>query len=710
MNEELTLELLRRHRVIAPGGDPMLSALYEGAIQQANLNLVDYLTLRDLVEVTGYTDVEVPMLLLCLFSALNEGSTCLPLTSASLAGRLTDFLRDRVEALQPEVLSKAIIEKVEAGRYADLISDDSQRLRPLVLRKAKDGSNLYFQKYDLYERTLGLGLGRLLTREESAPGIELEAIRKIVREVLEESPLRRNGSVLSLGERQRLALGLALLKDFVLISGGPGTGKTSIVLTLLRCLVRLGIPAERIRLAAPTGRSAQRLTELIGAGLESIEAPGDADERLRQVPCLTIHRLLRYSPHRNAFLQNAGNPIPADVIVVDEVSMVDVALMARLLEAVPLSAKVVLLGDKDQLPSVEAGAVLADLIPKTGVSQFSEEACKALEAIVGVRVQPTERKAPLIDRTAVLLGSYRSEKSILDVAEAVNRGDVSVAKSLEESILEVGIRPAAAKSPGKARSQIRWPEPEDTGGVLRCPGGGWRWIPAEPENRQRWRSIVESWAERLYLQPRNAHAQSYRDLVRPPFPFSALDAPENRERLEWLFAMVNEARVLTVVRAGLFGAEGINRTIERRLRPELDPGCTAREFAGALVMIARNDYSRQLFNGDVGVVLRGLDSRCRAVFARRGAFVSFALESLPPHEPAFAMTVHKSQGSEFGRVLLVLPPDAGHRLLTREILYTGLTRAKYLAVLYGTREAFRRAIERRIERHSGLDLEMVGED
>jgi exodeoxyribonuclease V alpha subunit len=207
------------------------------------------------------------------------------------------------------------------------------------------------------------------------------------------------------------------------------------------------------------------------------------------------------------------------------------------------------------------------------------------------------------------------------------------------------------------------------------------------------RQLLRAWAERHYLQT------DYRSLVSTAIVPVEL---EGDARLHELFGLLNRARLLTVLREGPYGSMALNETFEELLRPQLDRGSRGQFFAGAPVLITRNDHARRLFNGDVGVILKAVDGSYRAVFARHDGYESFAAESLPSHEPGFALTVHKSQGSEYDEVLLLLPPAGGRRLLTKEIVYTGITRARQRALICGTPEVLRTAIARRIVRESGL--------
>lgn len=487
-------------------------------------------------------------------------------------------------------------------------------------------------------------------------------------------PPYKDGKAIKLNHSQQLAVGLALLQDFTIISGGPGTGKTSIVGALLRCLVRCGLPPEAIALAAPTGRAAQRLTEALRAGLNSLKQPSDAERRLQDVTAHTLHHLLRYHPGRGTFAHHRENPLLADVVIVDEVSMVGIPLLAQLLQALRPPTKLILLGDKDQLPSVEAGAFLASLVPADSQASFNPDMRSQL-----ARLLPNLDLAPdlfswpvssrLQDVLVVLEENYRSQRDIQKVAQAINDQQLAVVERLPQVNL-------AALSFAKL---------EEAGGcrLLDIRGS----VPS-------WRAVLQRWADHYYLQ-------SFKNLLQSCLLGGAETTAEETTLLDQLFDCLSRARILTLIREGPWGCVGINRFLEQQLRRPLDPGCRDWLFAGAPVLILRNDHGRQLFNGDVGLTLKSQHGY-RVCFQRQGGYVSFPADALPPHELAFAQTVHKSQGSEYDQVMLVLPAEGGRRLLSKEMIYTGLTRARQLAVLCASPAMLRQAIARQIIRQAAL--------
>jgi len=682
-------------RDLFPEAEPELLRLFEAAAENSNLLRVDFYTIRDLVELSGYTTQEaLQALLLVMLLALDEGSLCVEASQASLQRRLQDLAGEAAAG----AWAQRIVAELRQPGFPTLIGQRVDEGKPVLLRQVGAQTYLYFQKYLKHELVLQAELRRRLGSSRTAPpgGPRFPSAgpralagangSAMLNEVLRERPLLLSGRPLQLNREQRLALGLALLRDFVIVSGGPGTGKTSIVFTLLRCLVRCGISAERIALAAPTGRAAQRLTDAVRDGLESLGPPvdpGGPDIALGNLAARTLHQLLGYHPSRDTYRHHAENPLPHDVVIVDEVSMVGLVLMARLFQALEPGTRLILLGDKDQLPSVDAGAVLANLAPAGRRPVYSVRTCGQLRELWSDLELPIgDGRDPLQDILVVLEENYRSERRIHELARAVNAQGSGIVEQL-------------ARLPSKGPAlQV------DCFAELDRQGGCWLVEQGQTDVGQ-WRQVLEQWAHHYYLAEL-PDAKSYGDLVVDGENLAAEEIRiEEKQALNRLFLLLAKARVLTLVREGPWGSVGINSYLGQVLRPKLDPSSHGRIFAGLPVMITRNDYSRALFNGDVGIALRS-QAGYRVFFQRAGDYVSFPAEALPAHEPAFAITVHKSQGSEYGQVLLVLPPEGGRRLLSKEMIYTGITRAKHLVAICSKAEVLRYAVSRKVERESAL--------
>lgn len=448
--------------------------------------------------------------------------------------------------------------------------------------------------------------------------------------------------------RQRAAVAAVPGKRLFVLTGGPGTGKTTTVVRMLLMLLRhagsAGMPARpAIALAAPTGKAAQRLAQAIARGKDGLvdRLPADSPflpllPAIPQAQARTLHRLLGYRPATNTFVHGRAHPLPADIVVVDEASMVDLALMRRLLEALREDALLVLLGDPDQLASVDAGSVLADIVASGAMA--SGEDPEAGEA------------PPLAGHIVTLDHVWRSGGSLARGIEALRSDDPVW---LEDFFARGGDEALRLEACADASSL---------------------------------RARLAAWLD--------AHAGVQARL------FDRDAAPA--EALAWL----RESQLLCALREGPFGAEGVNALVTRLLaeRHGFDPAQAW--YAGRPVIIGRNDYSRGLFNGDVGITLGGAGG-LRVWFEasdRDGKPVlrNYSPRVLPACESAWAITVHRSQGSEYGDVALVLPPDPANPLLTRELVYTGVSRARQRASLWAVPEALRAAIMRATRRDGGL--------
>jgi len=505
------------------------------------------------------------------------------------------------------------------GSFAPLVLDANRRL--------------YLTRYWHYEKTLADNLTALA--ESPCPDIDPARLRTEL-----DRLFAHNADV---PDRQKLAAAVAALRRFCVISGGPGTGKTS---TVVRILTALQSQAKekplRMALSAPTGKAAARLQESIREQKARLPLP---EALLDAIPetASTLHRLLGAKPDSVYFRHNRKNPLPLDVLVVDEASMIDLALMAKLIDALPKSARLILLGDKDQLASVEAGAVFGDLCESAG---YSPAFCEQLYAASGVEIAPGDLFVPaLSDCVALLTRSHRfgAESGIGQLARAINAGRAKEAIEL----LAGGRHP-----------EIHWEEAR--------PGGG-----ADPVQRME---------------------NGYRAF------FAAVDSgAEPKEVL----ALFGRFRVLTAHREGDSGAAGINLRFEERLyaRRRLRRG--SRWYPGRPVIVTRNDYDLRLFNGDIGIALE-TGAGLRVFFEDADGHIrGFSPTRLPEHETVYAMTVHKSQGSEFDEIVLALP-DVESPVLDRPLIYTAVTRARRRAEIHGSRKILEDAIKRVPGRSSGL--------
>ena len=517
---------------------------------------------------------------------------------------------------------------------------------PLVL---DESNRLYLRRYWQYEKTISRFI-----RERATPflhDLELSRLREDLIKLFEAQP---SGET----DWQEVAAIAAATRSFSVISGGPGTGKTTTVAKILTLLIDNCRTTSQLRilLAAPTGKAASRLQQAIDATGLMHTGPG-------LLQATTLHRMLGYIPNSPYFRHNAENPLAADIIVIDEASMVDLPLLAKLMTAVPVSARLILLGDRYQLASVQPGSVLGDICQTEIMSSFSSEFCQLISEVSGHSIAPSfpsmikAASQSLQDSFVELRHNYRfnSESGISKLSMAIKEGN-------GEKALDLLLK-------GEDGS-IAWSE---------IPG------PAELEKK-------------LQSSPDVSQFASMQQNMDPDSCFIQLDS----------------FRILCALRSGPFGMEKVNTLLEQQFLQQVqnDPSIpTSGHFEGMRtvlpfrpVMVTENDYNLQLFNGDVGILLPDPANQhaVRAFF--RGDFKTLrdlAPPLLPGHETVFAMTVHKAQGSEFNRVLLLLP-DQDSPLLTRELLYTAITRAREKVEIWGKKAVFISAVKRQIKRTSGL--------
>jgi exodeoxyribonuclease V alpha subunit len=677
-------------RSLFPRAGKELLNLYDGAVEKGGLQYTEICTIHDLLDLSGYGDDEpVHALLILMLAALDEGSVCIDTVESALAERLANFL-DETEA---QDWAQRIRKRLHAPGYPNLIGAEGVTDRPVILCQGPAGDLLYFQKLLKYETDFLTSLRNRLTQAASTNAMPPN-LASTMREMLIH--WSSSGKSTPLQGKQQLGLALSLLKNLVIITGGPGTGKTSIVFALLRCLVRQGFKPESIALAAPTGLAAQRLTEAIRKGVASLPSSvseAGPDASLQGLSAQTLHRLLVYQPSRGTFRHHADNPLPYDVVIVDEISMVGLVLMAQLFDAVKPETKFILLGDKDQLPSVEAGAILGQLTPSDGQPCFSEEVRAQLtEMLPDLRLPAEGRDHWLRDTIVMLDENYRSQRQIQEVAQAINMQD--------ETILER--MPCFKLSGGSDLVNGQDKIPYLSFAELSERGGCWR-LEMTSLTINEWHRCLRRWVDFHYLT-KSLHGSCYADVIRTA-PLLGTNLSLSQENiLTQLFEHLGQVRILTLIREGPWGCDGINLFLSNYLKPRFGQAPAGRLFAGAPILITRNDYERDLFNGDVGVALQAGGGGYGVVFKRADGFLIIREEALPAYELAFAVTVHKSQGSEYGQVMLVVPPEGGRRLLTKEVIYTGITRAKDLAIVAGSKEVLRASLRRKMKRTSGLGI------
>jgi exodeoxyribonuclease V alpha subunit len=522
--------------------------------------------------------------------------------------------------------------------------------RPLHL----EGPNLYLNRLWLDE----VAVAEDLSGRARAPELDVDdsLLARGLERLFREDPGDEDPDHL-----QAVAAAVVVLRRLSVIAGGPGTGKTTTVARALALLDAQATAAGRtpplIALAAPTGKAAARLEEAVRAEAEGLEIDDDCRARLQALRGTTIHRLLGFDPsNRTRFRHHAGTMLRHDVVVVDETSMVALSMMARLLEAVRRDARLVLVGDPEQLASVEAGAVLGDIAGRATAGLWMGDAVRHRVATVTGRPLPASVGPPTsaVGEGVVALRYVRRHSgAIAELARSIQRGDAEGALT----VLRAG------------GSNVQWVD--EPAGAAAAPGlAALRALAVESG-----RAAIEA--------------------ARAGDAGAALDA-------------LGRFRLLCAHRRGPDGVTTWTRQIEAWLMAEVEGFSTGADwYVGRPLIITENDHTLRLFNGDVGVVVHGATRPMTAAFERGGEVVTVSPTRLAAVDTVYAMTVHKSQGSQFHTVAFVVPP-AGSRLLTRELLYTAVTRAQERLILVGTDEPIRAAIERPITRASGLRRALWG--
>lgn len=596
----------------------MMRTLLQQACDRGEIRLLDLHIGLFLEKLGGrYTKKDELLLAGTLVSAaVGNGHVCRPLDQvAELSLQIDPSLIPDPDSWQKALLATPVVGS--PGETTPLILDDHNRL--------------YLYRFYQYEEQIAHDL---LRRAEGIMKVDDHPARKLLAQLFPA----HNGT-----NYQQLAAALALLKRLLVISGGPGTGKTHTVARILALIQALNVDTKplRIGLAAPTGKAAARLEESIRNAKESMPP-----ELARNVPeqAQTLHRLLGFRPGADDFRYNTQNPLHLDLLVVDEASMIDVVLMAALLQALPAKTRLILLGDRNQLASVEAGSLFGDLCG-TGEPAWSEPLCDQLRQLTRAEQLPQATSTPVMADSVVLLRtSYRFQDTsgIGSLAAAVNSG----------SMEQVGSVLAVA---------------DDYPDLQVC-------------------TLTGSKREQLLTEQ---IIQGFQTMVSAP-------------SVEEAYTAMQKFRFLCAVRKGSAGVEGINSMAEQVLAKV---GLIDREtdwYQGKPIIIRRNQYDMQLFNGDTGILWNDQEGQLRAWFVRPdNSLYPVTPARLPDHDTAYGITIHKAQGSEFDQVLLLLPEEKS-RVLSRELIYTGITRACSSLILCCDSEILATAVRQRTRRHSGL--------
>ena len=598
-------------------------ALLERACQQGEIRLLDLhlgLFVEKQARKRGQNHADLLLAATLTSAAAASGHVCWPLAEReALPFTVPPALLPEAAQWRSSLLASGVVG--QPGETAPLILDQHNRL--------------YLRRFHHAEEQIAY---ELLRRAEVVSPAAPQAARPLLAQLFP-----RQGLGSADPDWQQTAAALALLKPLSVISGGPGTGKTYTAARILALLHTLhhGSRPLRVALAAPTGKAAARLDESIRSARQHLP---EGLSRALPEQAQTLHRLLGARPGSEAFRHNRSNQLALDLLLVDEASMIDLMLMAALLEALPPAARLIFLGDRNQLTSVEAGSLFADLCG-SGEAAWSEALRTQLYQLTGQLLPPPapEPGGPLAESCILLRTGYRFQggSGIGSVAAAVNSGsDKAVEELLARGLHEVEL--------------------------------------AEYLGRER-----EAWLRTQLLR-------GFRGIT-------------EAASLEEGFAAMEQFRFLCAVHKGPNGTEAINSLAAAVLRQAgLISSRETEWYHGRPLIILRNQYDLQLFNGDTGLLWRDTAGQLKAWFRRAdGRLHPVSLSLLPKHETAYAVTVHKAQGSEFEQVLLLLPEEES-RVLSRELLYTGITRARQKLILCADRQKLATAVRTRTKRHSGL--------
>lgn len=606
--------------------------------QQAGvLELADVHTASRVCRLAGEKDENAMLAVALTVRAVRHGSVCLEVDRFSEV----DVEPDPSSDATPEWPSRDAV--LDALRRSSLVVGSAAGpLRPLHLVDSEAGPLLYLDRYFLQENLIREAIAE---RESSRPEVDVQAASAVLDELFTDD----EGSPSPAPDRQRVAAAVVITEWTAIVAGGPGTGKTHTVARVLALLFRLYGDGLRVALAAPTGKAAATLTEAVAAQATSLGLPDGLN-------ATTLHRLLGWRPGGTRFRHDARDRLPYDVVVIDETSMVSVTMMARLFEALSPSTRLILMGDPDQLTSVDAGAVLADLVARRAYREPNEQATAIVAADlaaeseeVPVKIEITATETPLdaddltaMDRAVVRLRrGRRFNEEIGDLADAVRRGDADEA---------LGLLASGSES-------VRLHAPGDLAEV---------------------RDAVASSGVRLLEAARDG------------------DIPTAT-------AALGEHRLLCAHRDGPYGqrrwADLAVEWIVARWGRTLD---TDEFFPGQPILVTANDYQARVFNGDIGVVVEA-DGGTIAAIERGQEPLLVSPYVLAGVQTAYASTIHRSQGSQYRSVTIVLP-EADSPLLSRQLLYTAITRARDNVRIVATREAVTAAVRREVRRASGLQV------
>ncbi|MEO6548369.1 MAG: exodeoxyribonuclease V subunit alpha [Ferruginibacter sp.] len=561
---------------------------------------------------------------------LAEGHICLNLTNINL-------LPEEVAYIE----KYGLLEDTKQLAEEPLVSQPEQEKQPFILHQQK----LYLQRYFAYESAIVEAISFLTTTENAERSHRMNLLQTHKPFINSLSAGAGLNDLNSSGtDWQLVAAILGILNNFTIITGGPGTGKTTTVAKILAILYTVQ-PNLKVALAAPTGKAAVRMAESLKSSRINIDA--SIKEKFQSLVPGTIHRLLKFIPGSPYFKHDRENPLVHDIVIVDEASMIDVALFAKLLSAIGPKTRIILLGDKDQLASVEAGSLLGDL-------------CQTQNKMNSISVSTAAFINTLIPRTE----EYITDEYITSGENALSEHIIELKKS--HRFTEVGGIGIFSKAiiNGRVKEIEAFIASNSNAEVL----------------------IDTQYSEGAF----NEFIKGYENYI-------------NEKDTEAALEKLNQLRVLCAVREGPYGLDAVNRKIVEWLVSRKSINNTVEFYLNRPIIVTRNFPALNLYNGDVGIIRADNKGSLKAWFEDGNSNLKSVLPGyISSAETVFAMTIHKSQGSEYEKVLVMLPPNADQPLLTRELLYTAVTRAKKSVLLQASRESIVYTAGRSVQRASGI--------
>lgn len=675
------------------------SSFSHAAKTLAGLVAVDYFFAKEIIQCLPLTSLSSAStssnqqqcfhLLVALSASLRDGHSCLPLDAVAnkrlFIGELSQVPFGLAEQEQPAINNGFLFESTTVlTALLEQLSLGEGAQQPIVFNNGR----LYLRRYYQFEQELKQAVAaRRAIKPMSEPQAQeqVSLIKDIIAKLFPDSVYSdSNTSITEDIDWQALAVANAINKDFAIIAGGPGTGKTYTVTKLLAALLMLSLNTKgdeqtpRISLVAPTGKAAQRLSESIINAVQGFRG-AIADDVLDLIPesAQTLHRLLGVIPEQVNFRHHQDNLLPVDILLIDEVSMVDLPMIARIFRALPAHTKVILLGDADQLPSVAVGSVLADFAPRPHPG-FSDINHQYLTQVTGF-----ESLAKQADDTE--LTEQSAEKNSEQCLKHYSVADCVTFLMKSRRFDGKGGIGRIASHVISGQYQESWQLLKESSEVTSNE------IDREQKQLTLLYGSVEAWLAPLV-------SQYYQPL-------------SECKNIADAFALLAKFRILSSTRKGPQGVESLNALVIEILRnkkaiPYKNFAASNDLYPTQPIMLSENDYRLGVYNGDIGLLWRNSQGHLMAVFENASGEYDWIMPSrLPKFETVYAMTIHKTQGSEFDHVAMVLPEQKDNKLLSRELLYTGITRAKSKLSIASAEGIWQSGVSQQVIRYSGLALD-----